>query len=589
MKLLGVKFDYNMFTQVDKRILHGFIASFVLLIVVLLFSYRNMNLYLFTSERVVHTHQVLNHIEKIYAEVLEIETSQRGFSIYHDDSFLADYHGYVASVYLHIDSLQKLVEDSPALLASTDTLRRLIGQKIAFTDMVIKSRLSAPDGLPVMEASLQGKRLTASIKALSRRMQYHENMLLKERIEFGNSAARDFYLIYFCFGLFILLIFTGVIAVVRNKMAERYESEQVIQKSSDKIRDLYDNAPCGYHSLNREGVIVEANHTFLKWLGRDKHEVAGKLKFADLLTENSRQLFHSNFPGFKEKGFVEGVEFELIRKDGSHFFVILNSTAIYDDEGNYIQSRSSTFDISPRKVAEEKAQFLNKELEAFNYSVSHDLRAPLRAIDSYTKILEADYSRMLDDEGRRLIRIVLQNTSRMNRLIEDLLDFSRLGRKELLMSGIDLNILLQEVITEMEEEIKGRKIDLDIGTMSRENGDRSMIKQVWHNLISNAIKYTRNRDVAEIKIGSTRENGCPVYYIKDNGAGFDMKYYKKLFGVFMRLHSAKEFEGTGVGLAFCHRIVARHGGRIWAEAEPGNGAAFYFTLNENIKQQTHQV
>lgn len=589
MKLLGVKFDYSMFTQVDKRILHGFIVSFVLLFVILMSSYRNMNLYLVTSERVVHTHQVLNHIQKIYSELLEIETSQRGFSIYNDDSFRSDYNGYVGSIYQHLDTLHALVKDNPVQLANADTLSRLIGQKIAFTDMVIKARLATPDSLPVLVTSLQGKKLKDAIKTLSQRMQHHENLLLEERMKFANSAATDSYVIYFCFCLFILLIFTGVIAVVRNKMAERYESEKAIQKASDKIRDLYDNAPCGYHSLDKEGAFVEANHTFLKWLGREKDEGTGQLKFVDLLTENSKQVFYSNFPGFKENGFIEGVEFELIRKDGSHFFVILNSTAIYDEDGNYIQSRSSTFDISPRKEAEEKANFLNRELEAFNYSVSHDLRAPLRAIDSYTKILEHDYSGILDEEGRRLIRVVLQNAARMNHLIEDLLDFSRLGRKELLMSGIDLDILLREVIAEMEEEMKGRKVKFDIDTMDKENGDRSMIKQVWHNLISNALKYTRKRAVAEIKIGAMRENGSRVYFIRDNGAGFDMKYYKKLFGVFMRLHSAKEFEGTGVGLAFCHRIISRHGGRIWAEAGVDNGAVFYFTLNENIKQLTHKV
>jgi len=223
----------------------------------------------------------------------------------------------------------------------------------------------------------------------------------------------------------------------------------------------------------------------------------------------------------------------------------------------------------------------NKELEAFSYSVSHDLRAPLRAVDGYARMLEEDYASTLDAEGNRLLAAVRANSHRMGQLIDDLLAFSRLGRAALRTQPVEMTHLVQQIIEELRADTAGRRIKFAIGALGSVDVDPALFKHALTNLLSNAIKFTRDSDPAEVEIGCDEANSAgesAVYFVKDNGAGFDMKYYDKLFGVFQRLHSSAEFPGTGVGLAIVQRVLNRHGGRVWADATPGQGATFFFTV-----------
>jgi len=220
---------------------------------------------------------------------------------------------------------------------------------------------------------------------------------------------------------------------------------------------------------------------------------------------------------------------------------------------------------------------LNHELEAFSYSVSHDLRAPLRAVTGYSRIFEEDYSPRLDDEGRRLLKKIQHNAGKMSHLIDDLLQFSKLGRKEVMKSEIDMEDLVRK-ISEEHNHGHAKKAEIIIHGMIPAKADPALITQVWVNLISNAIKYSANSENPRIEIGSEQKGKEIRYYIKDNGAGFDMNYAGKLFGVFQRLHDEKEFEGTGIGLAIVQRIISRHGGTVKAEGKVNEGATFYFTL-----------
>ena len=232
----------------------------------------------------------------------------------------------------------------------------------------------------------------------------------------------------------------------------------------------------------------------------------------------------------------------------------------------------------------------NKELEAFSYSVSHDLRAPLRAVDGYARMLEEDYGGKLDAEGTRLLAAVRANSRRMGQLIDDLLAFSRLGRTPLRTQPVKMEPLVQQIVDELRADVNGRKIEFAVGALGRVEADPSLLKHALSNLLSNAIKFTRDTDSAVVEVGRSSESGADdaaVYYVKDNGAGFDMKYYEKLFGVFQRLHSSVEFPGTGVGLAIVQRVINRHGGRIWADAKPGEGATFYFTLQHGSATEAH--
>jgi len=221
-----------------------------------------------------------------------------------------------------------------------------------------------------------------------------------------------------------------------------------------------------------------------------------------------------------------------------------------------------------RKVKERTVQFkeANKELESFSYSVSHDLRAPLRIINGYTQIMMEDYKEKLDDEGKRMLLAISANAKKMGELIDDLLNLSRLGRKDLVVNNVDMKGLVESVINETILPEKNTPI-IEVGELHPVECDRRLIQQVWINLISNAVKYSGKKEKPVIKLSSVKSGDEIIYCIKDNGVGFDMKYAGKLFGVFQRLHKASDFEGTGVGLALIHRIVLRHHGRVWAEAE----------------------
>jgi light-regulated signal transduction histidine kinase (bacteriophytochrome) len=235
-----------------------------------------------------------------------------------------------------------------------------------------------------------------------------------------------------------------------------------------------------------------------------------------------------------------------------------------------------------QRVAERTAdlQAANKELEAFSYSVSHDLRAPLRAVSGFTAILKEDHSAQLSEEARQLIERIHAGGQQMSRLINDLLKFSRLSRQALNRQDVNMASLVKSVWQEMEAEHKPREIEVRIGDLPPCSGDPALLKQVWANLISNAIKFTRGRDPAILEIGCNRNNGEVIYHICDNGAGFDMEHAGKLFDVFQRLHRPDEFEGSGVGLAIVQRIIHRHGGRVWAEAEVDRGATFHLTIGQ---------
>ena len=288
-------------------------------------------------------------------------------------------------------------------------------------------------------------------------------------------------------------------------------------------------------------------------------------------------------------------EWMHMKLDGTPFSAEVSLTTVEVGGGKLLQA--VVRDISARTRAEKQIWQLNadlerrvdlrtrelraanKELEAFCYSISHDLRAPLRAIDGFSRIVVKDYEDRLDEEGQRMLGYVRSGAQQMGQLIDDLLAFSRLGRQALGPSPIDMHTMAQAVFDLQSALEPERKLRLDLNPLPVAYGTQAMIKQVWVNLISNAIKFTKEREVGEIEIGvRDAGEGTHLYYVKDNGAGFDMRYVDKVFGVFQRLHSTEEFEGTGVGLALVQRIVQRHEGRVWAEGKVGGGATISFTL-----------
>jgi len=359
---------------------------------------------------------------------------------------------------------------------------------------------------------------------------------------------------------------------LERRVIERTASLDALNR---EYEDLYNNAPCGYHSVGHDGKFVRINDTELRWLGYAREELIGKLGPADLHAPESRKLFVERFEHFKQSGVAQDVEYELRRKDGSILPVLLNATAVRDAHGQFVMSRSTVLDDTERRRAREQIQAAYKELESFSYSVSHDLRAPLRAIDGYARMLEEDHAPKLDAEGLRLLGVVRAASRQMGQLIDELLDFSRLGRQSLAKRAVDMTALVREVLA---EQARGAPARVDLAPLPGAEADPALLRQAWANLVGNALKYSGKRPEPRIEIGGREEAAGNVYWVRDNGVGFDMRYADKLFGVFQRLHGAGEFPGTGVGLAIVQRVVARHGGRVWAEGRTGEGACFYFWL-----------
>ena len=310
-----------------------------------------------------------------------------------------------------------------------------------------------------------------------------------------------------------------------------------------------------------------------------------------IITTETRKLIDKTLEK-KEK--INTIEMEVFTKSGDKKIVYYNRVLIKIQEKDYIVYLMT--DITERKEIEKKMMNLNieleekvkqrtseleasnKELESFSYSVSHDLRAPLRHINGYVDLLNERFRDDLPEKAQHYLEVISSASKQMGTLIDELLLYSRTGRQVISKINLDMNILVHEVVEKFYFEIQNRKIEWEISNLPIVNADYTMMKQVWTNLIDNALKYSRNNELTKIKIGIAEEKDYYKFFIQDNGVGFDMKYAGKLFGVFQRLHSQTEFEGTGIGLANVQRIIHKHNGRIWADAELNKGATFYYTL-----------
>jgi PAS domain S-box-containing protein len=383
-----------------------------------------------------------------------------------------------------------------------------------------------------------------------------------------------------------------------SKVARDISDEKRISRSLAaselRYRRLFETAKDGILILDAEtGMVVDANPFLITTLGFSHEELLGKaiweLGFLKDIWANEEK-----FAELKHKEYVRYDHLPLETRDGRRVEVEFVSNVYLVNGAKVIQCNIR--DVTARREAEEALQQLNanleqrvldrtlqlesvnRELEAFSYSVSHDLRAPLRAISGFSRIVREDHSGALDAEGLRYLGLVERSALQMGQLIDDLLTFSRTGRQALSVARVCTTDVVNSCLADLEG-IKGdRRIVIKVGELPDCQGDASLLRQVWFNLLENAFKYTRKCVRAVITIGSRPEAGGNSYFVQDNGAGFDMKYAEKLFGVFQRLHLAEEYEGTGLGLALVQRIVQRHGGRVWTEARLNQGATFHFTL-----------
>jgi PAS domain S-box-containing protein len=383
-------------------------------------------------------------------------------------------------------------------------------------------------------------------------------------------------------------------SIIRD-ITERRQAEHELRDSEHRFRLFYEQAPVAYQSIDGDGNITEVNKAWLRLTGFDKDKAVGK-PFADFINPSAREHFQTSLEQLRITAELDGEEFELLRANGGAVITAMYAKGSFDERGALRQVNCILYDITAQKQAEDKIRRMNdelerrvvertaqleaanRELEAFSYSVSHDLRAPLRAIDGFSRILSQEYCAELSPDAQHTLNRVRENTQTMSNLIDNLLSFSRLSRQPLKRQSIDPTPLVHQSLELLFGDNNECDVEINIQALPPCQADPALLKQVYVNLLSNAIKFSGKTLDPVIDVGCLQENQENIYYVKDNGVGFDMQYAHKLFGVFQRLHRPEEYEGTGVGLAIVQRIIHRHGGRVWATGEPEHGATFCFTL-----------
>ncbi|HLL00065.1 MAG TPA: PAS domain S-box protein [Myxococcaceae bacterium] len=389
----------------------------------------------------------------------------------------------------------------------------------------------------------------------------------------------------------------GAMSLVRDIDRQR-KMEEEKRRSEQRFQVLVETAQEGIWTIDEHWRTTYVNKYMAQMLGYSAEEMMG-VHLSRFVDEKNLLDARANLDqeGQAPQGVVEDRCF--VRKDGTPIWTSISTTPLFDDEGRYTGSLAMVTDITQRRAAEEQIrqlnaqleqriadrtaqlEFSNRELEAFAYTVAHDLRAPLRSVASFSDALVEDCGDKLDAVGRDYLRRIVNGSKRMADLIDGILSLSRVNSTELAPRKSDLSAMAYAIVEQLQGAKQDRSVRVSIQDGLTDEGDPQLLRVVLENLLGNAWKFTRDRNPAEIEFSATRnDKGVRVYQVRDNGAGFDMAYRDKLFGVFQRLHAQKEFDGNGVGLATVQRIVRRHGGRVWGEGEPGMGARFFFTLNE---------
>lgn len=390
-------------------------------------------------------------------------------------------------------------------------------------------------------------------------------------------------------------VFNLMLEEIEKRETHIKQRSQELELANLKFYNLIQSAPDAIVTIDQKSTITNWNAEAVIMFGWSEKEAIGRRLTDTIIPEGYREPHERGIARFLNTGETKvmnkPIELVALKKDGTVFPIELKISS-YTFSGQVIFI-GFIRDIRERKQIEQKILSLNrelenkiseletsnKEMESFSYSVSHDLRAPIRAINGFSKVIEKRHSSQLDEEGKSLLHTIMGEAIRMGQLIDDLLAFSRLGKKEIEKSKVDMTDVVKEVVQEIlkiNEQNYHAKITVD--NLPQAACDRGLIKQVFVNLIGNALKYSFQNPEPAIQVGSYSEKNTTVYYVRDNGVGFDMKFYNKLFGVFQRLHNPEDFSGTGIGLAIVKRIIVRHGGRVWAEGMVNKGATFYFSL-----------
>ncbi|HWE83479.1 MAG TPA: CHASE3 domain-containing protein [Terracidiphilus sp.] len=583
-----------MIGSLEKSIRFGFAAALIVLGVVAAISITSIRQLVLTSRWEEHTREVLMTIAELSANLMGAETASRDYVISGDERYLAAYRIADAAANERLRELRDLTADNPRQVARLDRLNPLVREKLAMPPRIATARrLDGIDAAGRMLLGAAGESLTRKLNLELTAMRDEENSLLRERSAAARADAHSTTVVISCGGLLAVLLVGLAALVIHRDMKVRRKAEGDLRQAEERLRLLIEGVrDHAIFMLDPSGRVVTWNSGAQQIKGYAANEIIGEHFSRFYPPEDIRrdkpgeELQIATATGsYEEEGW-------RVRKDGSRLWASVVISALRDNAGHLLGFAKVTRDVTQRKHAEDDIRRLNeelrahasqlesanKELEAFCYSVSHDLRAPLRSIDGFSLALAEDYADKLDAPARNYLQRVRAATQRMARLIDDLLNLSRVSRSELSRCQVDLSATARAVVAELRKSQPDRQATITIADGLTADADPRLVRIVLDNLLGNAWKFTGNRPETRIEFAARGQNGTRQFFVRDNGAGFDMAYVHKLFGAFQRLHGFEQFPGTGVGLATVQRIIHRHGGRISAEGEVDKGATFSFTL-----------
>jgi PAS domain S-box-containing protein len=577
--------------SLERKIILGVVVVILMLALLGIVSYHSIHRFTATAGLDNHARQVLTHIGELSNENLASDLAAHAFVISHDDDCLADWHRAVNLIAPSIDVLDRLTADNP------DQQHRLQHLDQLLTAKLDRMREAMPpegdESATKLRQYLEGgesRIARTQISGVLTEMKHAEEQILQARMIAERSSSER--TIVILSGVSILAILSVMLAgwMIRRDILARRQAERALQEARERFGTMIEAVQdYAIFTLDAQGHVTSWNRGAERIHGYQSQEILGRHFSLFHMPDNAAQgRPQHELEIASEEGRYED-ETWRVRKDGSTFWANVIISAVRNEQGELQGFTKVTRDITERMRAEKRIRDLNKsleehasqlevankELEAFSYSVSHDLRAPLRSIDGFSQALLEDYANKLDEGGNDYLQRVRGATQRMGQLIDDLLNLSRITRSEMRRQRVDLSEMAADVAAELQKSQPDRVVSFVIAEGLAVEGDSHLLRVVMDNLIGNAWKFTNKTTGAVIEVGS-----CPngAFFVRDNGVGFDMKYSQKLFGAFQRLHGMNEFAGTGIGLATVQRIIHRHGGRVWAEGAIDQGATFYFAV-----------
>ena len=577
-----------MFRSLERRISASFALATLVLTLVGAAAWWSLARFERGFSRVDHTRQVLNGLNEILVHALNVQAGSRGFALSGDELFLEPYQSGLDRIQASIAEVRELTNDNPRQQAALNELQPLVYHLV---DLMEERNAQIRAGIPTtpddMSVPRSGKETMDQIRAVIDRMAAHEDALLTGRTDsLRQQAARTRAILLFAVAASLIIVALAGTRV-HFELRARQRAAIALQRSRTVFETLFEQATDAFVVVDRDGIIRRVNRRTEDLFGYTRAELLGQ-PVERLMPERFEAVHRRHREGYvqsaKFRAMGAGLELYARRKDGGEFPVDIMLSPLETDEGHVVLA--AIRDITERKAAAEALrrhsadlEVANEQLEAFSYSVSHDLRAPLRHMGGFANILAEHLGDKLDAEGRHYLDVIGRAVTKMSTLIDDLLAFARLGRAPMKVASVDTAALVRELVASGELEGSAR-VEWRIGPLPVVAADPALLRQVWINLLGNAVKYSAHANPPRIEIGAVDDPAAPTvtFRVSDNGVGFDPAHADKLFNVFARLHTEREFAGTGVGLALVKRILTRHGGTVRGESEPGRGATFWFTL-----------